>query len=91
MSSGINNRNLKDLQVDVETAAELITDVPAGITVVAESGYSNREQIEELDRIGVDAVLIGETLMRCEDPEALVRELTLDEDVTREHLFSDER
>ena len=88
---GINNRNLKDLQVDVETAAELITDVPAGITVVAESGYSNREQIEELDRIGVDAVLIGETLMRCEDPEALVRELTLDEDVTREHLFSDER
>ena len=88
---GINNRNLKDLAVDVETTDELITDVPAGMTVVAESGYSDRAQIEELDRIGVDAVLIGERLMRCPDPEAMVRELTLDEDATREHLFSDER
>ncbi|MDQ3137583.1 MAG: hypothetical protein M3Q93_08345, partial [Gemmatimonadota bacterium] len=64
---------------------------PAGKTVVAESGYSDRAQIEELDRIGVDAVLIGETLMRSGDPSAMVRELTLDEDATREHLFSDER
>lgn len=88
---GINNRNLRDLTVDIGTTEELITDVPAGMTVVAESGYSDRRQIEELDRIGVDAVLIGEALMRCDDPEAMVRELTLDEDATREHLFSDER
>ena len=88
---GINNRNLDNLEVDVATTAELITDVPAGMTVVAESGYSDRGQIEELDRIGVDAVLIGETLMRCADPESMVRELTFDEDATREHLFSDER
>ncbi len=88
---GINNRNLRTLEVDVESVPRLVTAVPAGKTVVAESGYETREQIEELDRIGVDAVLIGETLMRAPDPEALVRELTLDEDMTREHLLSDER
>ena len=88
---GINNRDLRDLSVDVETADELLTDVPAGKTVVAESGYQERSQIEELDRIGVDAVLIGEALMRSADPEAMVRSLTLDEDRTREHLFHDER
>ena len=84
---GINNRNLGDLSVDLATTAELITDVPAGKTVVAESGYDGREQLEELDRIGVDAVLIGEALMRSPDPEAAVRELTLDEEATREHYI----
>jgi indole-3-glycerol phosphate synthase len=82
---GINNRNLDDLSVDVETTHELMPDVPAGKTVVAESGYEHREQIEELERIGVDAVLVGSALMRAGDPEARVRELTRDEEVTREH------
>ena len=84
---GINNRNLDDFTVDVATTTELITDVPAGKTVVAESGISARETLEELDGIGVDAVLIGEALMRAEDPEAKVRELTADEESTREHLL----
>jgi indole-3-glycerol phosphate synthase len=84
---GINNRDLRDLHVDLDTTHELLTDVPAGKTVVAESGYESRQQIEELDRIGVDAVLIGESLMRAPDPEAAVRELTRDEEVTREHLI----
>jgi indole-3-glycerol phosphate synthase len=84
---GINNRNLDDLSVDVETTARLMPDVPAGKTVVAESGYERREQIEELERIGVDAVLVGEALMRARDPEERVRELTLDEEVTREHYL----
>jgi indole-3-glycerol phosphate synthase len=88
---GINNRSLRDMRVDLETTEELVTRVPAGNIVVAESGYRERHQIEELDRIGVDAVLIGETLMRCEDPEAMVRSMALEEDLTREHLFSDER
>jgi indole-3-glycerol phosphate synthase len=88
---GINNRNLADLTVDPRTTPELITDVPAGKTVVAESGYSDPVQIEELERIGVDAVLIGESLMRAADPEEAVRELVSDEERTREHLFSDER
>jgi indole-3-glycerol phosphate synthase len=84
---GINNRNLSNLSVDLETTSELIVDVPAGKTVVSESGYSTREQIEELERIGVDAVLIGETLMRSGDPEAAVRELTMDDERTREHYL----
>jgi indole-3-glycerol phosphate synthase len=86
---GINNRNLEDLSVDIETTAKLITDVPAGKTVVSESGYEFREQLDELERIGVDAVLIGETLMRADDPESRVRELTLDEEATREHYIRD--
>ncbi len=88
---GINNRDLKTFEVDIATTRELITDVPAGKTVVSESGYDRRDQIEELERIGVDAVLIGESLMRAHDPEVMVRELTLDEELTREHLLADER
>jgi indole-3-glycerol phosphate synthase len=84
---GINNRDLRDLSVDVERTTELIIDVPAGKTVVSESGYERREQLEELERIGVDAVLIGEALMRSADPEAAVRDLTFDEEATREHYL----
>jgi indole-3-glycerol phosphate synthase len=87
---GINNRDLRDLRVDLETTGELITDVPAGKTVVSESGLGTREQLEELERIGVDAVLIGESLMRAPDPAAAVRELVTDEELTREHLLSED-
>ena len=48
--------------------------------MVSESGYDRHEQLDELERIGCDAVLIGETLMRSGDPEAAVRELTMDEE-----------
>ena len=84
---GINNRNLDDMSVDVQTTFELITDVPAGKTVVSESGISDRGTLQELDDVGVDAVLIGEALMRAEDPAAKVRELTADEESTREHFL----
>jgi indole-3-glycerol phosphate synthase len=84
---GINNRNLGDLSVDLETTSELIVDVPAGKTVVSESGYRSREQLEELERIGCDAVLIGETLMASGDPESAIRELTGDDERTREHYM----
>jgi indole-3-glycerol phosphate synthase len=85
---GINNRNLDDFTVDLRTTFELITDVPAGKTVVSESGISERPDLEELERVGVDAVLVGEALMRAEDPEAKVRELTaFDEEATREHFL----
>jgi indole-3-glycerol phosphate synthase len=84
---GINNRNLGDLTVDLQTTAELITDVPAGKTVVSESGYDRYDQLLELERIGGDAVLIGEALMRSGDPESAVRELTMDEEATREHYM----
>jgi indole-3-glycerol phosphate synthase len=81
---GINNRNLADLTVDLETTPELIIDVPAGKTVVSESGYEYAEQLVELERIGCDAVLIGEALMRSGDPEGAIRELTMDEELARE-------
>jgi indole-3-glycerol phosphate synthase len=73
---GINNRDLSDFTVDIERTFDLLADVPAGKTVVSESGFSTRDQLDELERVGVDAVLIGETLMRAEDIEEAVRELT---------------
>ena len=81
---GINNRDLVDFSVDIERTYELLSDVPAGKTVVSESGIVYREQIEELERVGVDAVLVGETLMRAEDPEVACRELTGVEDAAAE-------
>jgi indole-3-glycerol phosphate synthase len=73
---GINNRDLVDLSVDIERTFELLSDVPAGKTVVSESGFSTRDQLDELERVGVDAVLIGETLMRAADIEEAVRRLS---------------
>ena len=72
---GINNRNLEDFTVDIGTTLDLLAAVPTGKTVVSESGIVAREQIEELERVGVDAVLVGETVMRAPDPELAVREL----------------
>lgn len=82
---GINNRNLDEGTVDVSTTYELMPDVPAGKTVVAESGISSRAELEELERVGVDAVLIGSALMSAADPEALTRELTGADEGTHEH------
>ena len=73
---GINNRDLEDFSVDIQRTFDLLADVPAGKVVVSESGIQSREQIDELEQVGVDAVLIGEALMRAPDPEAAVRELT---------------
>ncbi len=73
---GINNRNLSDFSVDIERTFELLADIPAGKTVVSESGFHSREQLDALERVGVDGVLIGETLMRAPDPETALRALT---------------
>ena len=80
---GINNRDLEDFSVDIQRTFDLLSDVPAGKVVVSESGIQSREQIEELELVGVDAVLIGEALMRAADPEAAVRELTRPEQPTQ--------
>jgi len=84
---GINNRDLDEQRVDIATTFELMPDVPAGKTVVSESGISGRAQLQELERVGVDAVLIGGALMTAPDPEAKTRELTGADEGTREHLF----
>jgi indole-3-glycerol phosphate synthase len=73
---GINNRDLGDFSVDIERTYDLLADIPAGKTVVSESGFTSRDELDELDRVGVDAVLIGETLMRAPDVEDATRRLT---------------
>ena len=73
---GINNRDLTDFSVDVQRTFDLLADVPAGKTVVSESGFNSREQLDELERVGIDACLVGESLMRAPDPEAALRVLT---------------
>ena len=77
---GINNRNLEDFTVDIQVTVDLLAAIPTGKIVVSESGIRTRQEIEELERVGVDAVLIGETLMRAAEPEEAVRALTLPED-----------
>ena len=67
---GINNRDLRDFTVDVQRTSQLMGEVPAGTTVVAESGITTAEQVRALEQHGVDAVLVGESLMRAPDPEA---------------------
>ncbi len=72
---GINNRNLSTLQVDLNTTYELLPQVPEGVLVVAESGFRSHAELERLQAAGVDAVLIGEALMRSPDIEAALRNL----------------
>ncbi len=64
---GVNNRNLKDFSVDFSNAARLRDRIPSDCLYVAESGVSGPEDAAALRRIGADAVLIGETLMRSEN------------------------
>jgi indole-3-glycerol phosphate synthase len=72
---GINNRDLRDFSVDVERTERLMDDVPAGVAVVSESGIATAEQLQRLHERGVQAVLVGESLMRSADPAAALREL----------------
>jgi indole-3-glycerol phosphate synthase len=73
---GINNRDLTTLEVDIDRSFELRQQIPEGTTVVAESGFTERREIERLAAASVDAVLIGESLMRSANIEAAVRGLT---------------
>ncbi len=70
---GINNRDLRDFSVDVERTFALLEEVPDGVAVVSESGIATAEQLRRLEERGVQAVLVGETLMRSPDPEAALR------------------
>ena len=72
---GVNNRNLKDFTVDINNCIRLRSLVPDEITFVAESGIKTHEDIEGLKNAGVNAVLIGETLMRAKDKKAKLDEL----------------
>ena len=72
---GINNRNLKDFSVHIETTEKLAGTVPKGILCVSESGINHRDDIKRLARTAVDAVLVGTSLMKAADIGAKVKEL----------------
>jgi indole-3-glycerol phosphate synthase len=74
---GINNRDLATLSVDTKRTFELLGRVPADAIIVAESGFSERGELDDLERAGVHAVLVGEALMRSPDIEAACRTLAL--------------
>lgn len=73
---GINNRDLRTFDVDLATTERLAATIPDGIVIVGESGVHTHADVERLGAAGVDAVLVGESLMRQPDREAAVRELT---------------
>ncbi|MBN1151691.1 MAG: indole-3-glycerol phosphate synthase TrpC [Dehalococcoidia bacterium] len=73
---GINNRNLRTLEVDLATFERLRPRVPEGPLVVGESGIRSRRDVERLAACGVDAILVGEALMSATDIGSKIRELT---------------
>ncbi len=75
---GINNRDLRDFSVDVERTFVLLEHIPDGVAVVSESGIATAEQLQRLEERGVQAVLVGEMLMRSPNPQAALRELLSD-------------
>jgi indole-3-glycerol phosphate synthase len=72
---GINNRNLQTFSVDLATTLRLRPLIPDGCVVVSESGIETREQVRVLEEAGIDAILVGETLVRSPDPIAKAKEL----------------
>jgi len=66
---GVNNRNLRTLEMRRHHASSILPLIPADRVRIAESGYSAREEMRELERVGADGVLIGETLLRAESIE----------------------
>ncbi|TAN40623.1 MAG: indole-3-glycerol phosphate synthase TrpC [Nitrospirae bacterium] len=72
---GINNRDLKTLKIDLSTTFRLKAQIPAGITVVAESGIKGRDDVRLLEKANVDAVLIGTAIMSSQDIGKKIEEL----------------
>lgn len=73
---GINNRDLSTFRTDLDTTLRLLEHVPEDVVVVSESGIRGPRDVERLGRAGVDAVLVGETLLRAERPADAARELS---------------
>ncbi len=72
---GVNNRDLRDFTVDINNSVRLRGLVPSDIFFVAESGIKTSDDIDLLRNAGVNAVLIGETLMRSGDKKNMIRDL----------------
>jgi indole-3-glycerol phosphate synthase len=72
---GINNRDLHNFSVSLQTTLDLLKDIPEDRIVVSESGISTRDDVIMLQQAGVDAILVGESLMRENDIGKKVKEL----------------
>jgi len=72
---GINNRDLASFTVSLDTTFAMLGDIPEDRTVVSESGIRSRDDVVRLEQAGVDAVLVGESLMREQDIGKKVKEL----------------
>ncbi len=75
MLVGINNRNLMTFEVTLQTTLDLLKDIPDDRVVVSESGIRTRDDVVMLQKAGVDAILVGESLMREKDIGKKVKEL----------------
>ncbi len=71
---GVNNRNLHTFETSLQTTFDLLPRVPADCLLVSESGIETTEQVRALQQAGVKAILVGETLMRADDPRPLIAE-----------------
>ena len=72
---GVNARNLKTLEIDLNAFTELIPEIPSSIIRVAESGISARSEVEMAQSAGAQAILVGETLVKSGDPRAAIDQL----------------
>jgi indole-3-glycerol phosphate synthase len=72
---GVNNRDLRDFSVDLQRTEQLAGRIPADTIAVSESGIGTPEQLRRLENLGINAVLVGERLMRADDPAAALRSL----------------
>ena len=77
---GINNRNLHTFDVSLETTRSLLPLLPDHVVTISESGFFKSTEIEEMCQWGVDAFLIGESLMRAPEPGAALAQLLAGED-----------
>ncbi|MGC1129059.1 MAG: indole-3-glycerol phosphate synthase TrpC [Candidatus Acidiferrales bacterium] len=82
---GVNNRDLRDFKVRLETSIELAEEIPDACIAVSESGLHAHEDLAKLRHAGFDAFLIGEQLMKRADPAAALRELLAPATVAAEH------
>jgi indole-3-glycerol phosphate synthase len=73
---GVNARDLTTFAVDIQVPLSMSKVIPPGITRVAESGVKTRDEVRRLEAQGYNAVLIGETLMRADDPVQKLKELS---------------
>jgi indole-3-glycerol phosphate synthase len=72
---GINNRNLENFKVDINTTFELLKKIPKDKIVVSESGIKKREDVIKLQNFGVNAILVGEVFMRSENILEKIKEI----------------